>query len=294
MRSGVVTIMTSAPRTAQHLVAVAQMNASDDVEANHQVVAALCSDAARAGAQLLLLPECFALFARHDGDAARLAEPLDGPWFARYRSLAQQHRLWLSCGGFPERAPDDRCYNAHVLVGPDGQVAAHYRKIHLFDVDVGGHRYRESTATAAGDVGCVVDTLMGLLGLTVCYDIRFPELYRNLAAAGADALFVPAAFTLATGKEHWEPLLRARAIENQCYVLAAAQTGRHNDKRDTYGHAMIIDPWGTIIAQCRDGVGIATAMMDLAWVDAVRARMPCAQHRRVDAYARTAVTTVDR
>jgi deaminated glutathione amidase len=269
------------------VVAVAQMTSSDDPDANYKVVASLCQQAQGAGAKLLLLPECFALFARHDGDAARLAEPLDGPWLSRYRQLARDHGLWLSCGGFPEQAPDGRCYNAHVLLADSGDVVAHYRKIHLFDVDVGTQRYRESTATAAGDNPCLVNTPFGQLGLTVCYDLRFPELYRTLAQAGADALFIPAAFTLTTGKEHWEPLLRARAIENQCYVLAAAQTGRHNDKRDTYGHAMIIDPWGTVVAQCRDGTGIAVATLDLSWVDEVRGRMPCAAHRRDDAYQRS-------
>jgi deaminated glutathione amidase len=281
-----------------NLVAVAQLNSQDDVEKNIEACERVCAQAARAGARLLSLPECFAFFARSDGEAAARAEPLTGPWFSRYRAMAAKHGLWLSCGGFPEAALPEalpealptegarrRCYNAHVLLNSTGEIVAHYRKIHLFDVQVGNTPYRESAATAAGDSPCVANTPLGYLGLTVCYDLRFGGLFQSLAQAGAHAMLVPAAFTLATGKEHWEVLLRARAIEHQCYVLAAAQTGRHNDKRDTYGHAMIVDPWGTVVAQCRDGEGVCVAELDVAWIEQVRARMPCASHRREDAYA---------
>lgn len=265
-------------------LAVGQMTATDDIDQNFQACERLCAAAAAAGAATLVLPECFAFLGRGDGDLVRMMEPLDGPLFARFQGLAKTHQIEVCFGGYPERHSASHAFNAHVVVDATGVVRSVYRKIHLFDVVLPGTTLRESAATTAGADLVVDDSAVGRLGLTVCYDLRFPELYRALAARGAEVLLVPAAFTLTTGKEHWEVLLRARAIENQCYVAAAAQTGRHNEKRESYGHAMIIDPWGTVVAQCRDGEGMAVADIDRAWLERVRARVPVWQHRRPDLY----------
>jgi predicted amidohydrolase len=265
-------------------LAVSQMTATDDIDENVRACARLCAQAVKAGATLLVLPECFAFLGRGDGDLLATMQPLEGPLFARFRRLAVEHGLELCFGGFPERHTDTHAWNSHVVVGVDGVVRSVYRKIHLYDVALPSLTLRESAATSPGHEVVIDDSAVGRLGLTVCYDLRFPELYRILAARGAEVLLVPAAFTLTTGKEHWEVLLRARAIENQCYVAAAAQTGRHNEKRESYGHAMIVDPWGTVVAQCRDGEGIAVAHIDRAFLEAIRARVPVWQHRRPDLY----------
>ena len=273
--------MTSSPAPA---LAVGQMTSGADVDDNVAACARLAAAARARGAALLVLPECFAFMGRGDGETAQIMEPLAGPLLGRFRQIAVDHGLWIAFGGFPERASATHAYNAHVVVDDQGAIRAVYRKIHLFDVEIGVSSYQESKSTAAGSELVVCDSPVGSLGLSVCYDLRFPELYRSLAGLDAAVLLVPAAFTLVTGKEHWEPLLRARAIENQCYVAAAAQQGRHNDKRDTYGHAMIIDPWGTVVAQARDGEGVAVAEIDAAWLQKVRARIPVWRHRRPELY----------
>lgn len=267
------------------LIAVGQMTSTNDIEANLAACTSLAASAAGRGAKLLCLPENFAFLGTADGDAQRIMEPLDGPLFARFRQIARAHHLWISFGGFPEKAEGGRSHNAHVIVDDQGEIRAVYRKLHLFDVTLpNGAVYKESACTAAGEELVVAESPVGPLGLSICYDLRFPELYLSLAARGARVLLVPAAFTLTTGKEHWEALLRARAIETQCWVIAAAQTGRHNERRDTYGHAMVVDPWGTVVAQCRDGVGIAVAEIDAAFLDEVRRRIPVWEHRRRDVY----------
>jgi predicted amidohydrolase len=266
------------------LIAVGQMTSGVNVDDNFDACARLCRAARARGASLLSLPENFAFLGRGDGDTLARMEPLEGPLFSRFRALARDHGLWIAFGGFPERASDTHAHNAHVVVDAEGAIRAIYRKIHLFDVELGQSQYRESAAIVPGRELVVADSVVGRLGLSVCYDLRFPGLYQALSARGAEVLLVPAAFTLLTGKEHWEPLLRARAIENECFVAAAAQTGRHNDKRDTYGHAMIVDPWGTVIAQCRDGEGVAVAEVDIGWLSTVRRRIPVHDHRRSDLY----------
>ena len=267
-----------------NVIAVGQMTSGDDVDKNLDACARVCRAAKDRGASLLVLPENFAFLGRGDGDTLARMEPLDGPLFSRFRALSREHGLWVSFGGFPERASETHAHNAHVVVDDAGDIRAVYRKIHLFDVELGVSQYRESAAIVPGRDVVVADSVVGRLGLSVCYDLRFPGLYQAMSARGAEVLLVPAAFTLLTGKEHWEPLLRARAIENACFVAAAAQTGRHNEKRDTYGHAMIIDPWGTIVAQCRDGEGVAVADVDVTWLQTVRRRIPVHQHRREDLY----------
>ncbi len=196
--------------------------------------------------------------------------------------IAAAHGVWVVGGGMAETIAGHarRTYNACVVVDPRGQVAATYRKIHLFDVDIpGGAVLRESDATAAGGDRVVVDIGGAKVGLTICYDLRFPELYRELVLErGAEVLLVPAAFTAHTGAAHWHVLLRARAIENQAWVVAAAQWGRHNDKRESYGHTMVIEPWGTIVGERADGDGVVMATLDGAAVAKRRAQMPCARH----------------
>jgi predicted amidohydrolase len=271
--------------SAGALLAFGQMTAGGDVEQNVATCRSLAGAARDAGAALLVLPECFAFMGEHDDDTSKVAEPLEGALFDRYRALARAAGLWVCFGGFPEKADAAHHHNAHVVVDEKGAIRAVYRKIHLFDITLpNGAVYQESRHTTPGRELVVVDTPVGKLGLSVCYDLRFPELYRALAERGAEVLLVPAAFTATTGKEHWEPLLRARAIENECWVVAAAQTGRHNARRETYGHAMAIDPWGTVVAQCRDGTGIATCRIERAWLDEVRRRIPVWQHRRPDLY----------
>ncbi|CAM6034067.1 unnamed protein product [Sphagnum compactum] len=270
-------------------VAVAQMTAISDTNANFITCARLVQEAAAAGVKLLSLPECFSFIGSRDGEALGIAEPLTGPIMKRYQSLAREAGLWLALGGFQEKGPDDKhIYNTHVLLDDYGRICSSYRKIHLFDVDVpGGPVLKESNNTASGSEVVVANCPAGKLGLTVCYDLRFPELYQRLRfAENAEVLLVPSAFTKKTGEAHWELLLRARAVETQCYVLAAAQAGKHNDKRESYGDAMIIDPWGTVIARLPDKLvtGIAVAQVDLSMLQAIRLRMPIEQHRRYDIY----------
>ncbi|MFO0577699.1 MAG: carbon-nitrogen hydrolase family protein [Polyangia bacterium] len=275
------------------VAAVVQLTSTADVARNLAKVEELCVRARARGAQLVALPENFALLSSNEQDKFQHAVRFDGEpagILLAMRELARRLGLFLVLGGLPEQAGDaGHVYNACALLGPDGQVIAVYRKIHLFDVDFPGAAttLRESSTVAAGDPGqaVVAPTPWGGLGLSVCYDVRFPELYRRLAAAGATLLTVPAAFTLHTGKDHWHVLLRARAIENQCFLLAPAQQGRHSATRITYGHSLIVDPWGTVLADCPDGEGVAIAELELDTLERVRRELPCLAHRRVGASA---------
>ena len=267
-------------------IAVGQMCASSDVEKNLEVVADLCARAKDRGCAMLFLPECFAFIGVKGTDALAVMEPLDGPLLGRYRELAARHRLWLSLGGFAEKGPDrNRRFNAHVIVNDAGEIQASYRKIHLFDVDMGdvnGPVLMESATAAAGETLVTCDSPAGKLGLTVCYDLRFPEMFARLRyELGCEVMLVPSAFTKPTGQAHWETLLRARAIETQSYVVAAAQAGVHSEGRASHGHAMIVDPWGKVVAEL-DGeeTGIAVADVDLGYLKDVRSRIPVETHRR--------------
>jgi predicted amidohydrolase len=281
---------------SSHLVAAIQMTSIENVDTNLAAARDLVTEAAGRGARLVVLPENFALLAsgaeeRKKFDFAELVptpgSPADapaGPIVGAMRELARKTGAWLVLGGMPEKIPGDpgHIYNACVVLDHEGAVRARYRKIHLFDVAIpGGAEFRESATVAPGGEPVVVDTPVGPLGLTVCYDVRFPELYRVLAARGARLVVVPAAFTAHTGKDHWHVLLRARAIENQCYVIAAAQFGRHNPQRTTYGHALIVDPWGTVVADAPDRPCAVVAEVSPDFQDKVRREMPCASHRRM-------------
>lgn len=261
-----------------------QMRSGSDLAQNLAVCKELAARAAADGARLVVLPECFAFLGRSERDKMAVAEALDrgGPIVGCLRELATKHGVWVVGGGMPETVPGDdrRTYNTAVVIDPRGELAARYRKIHLFDVDIpGGAVLRESDATAAGDELVVVLIDGAPVGVTICYDLRFPELYRALVKdRGAEVLLVPSAFTAHTGAAHWHTLLRARAIEDQAWVVAAAQWGKHNEKRESYGHALVCDPWGTIVGERADGDGVVVATLDGATVAKRRAQMPVARH----------------
>jgi deaminated glutathione amidase len=265
------------------IVACVQLNGSSDVEKNLRATEALVERAARAGAELVATPEATTYLGPHDRKVA-LAEPIDGPTNARLSQLAARLGITLLVGSVAEAFDGHHAYNTSVLFGPKGERLATYRKLHLFDVDIdGGVRFLESDRTAAGKDVVVADTSVGRLGLTICFDVRFPELYRALTDAGADILAVPSAFTLMTGKDHWHVLLRARAIETQCWLLAPAQWGAHDDQglRRSYGHSLIVDPWGVVVAECGDGEGICLAEIDREKVLSVRRQIPMDANRRL-------------
>jgi len=277
-------------------VAVAQLNSGNDINKNFHTCRELVERAAARRAAMIFFPENFAFVGTSPQASIAMSQPLTGELMQRYCSLAAKHNIWLSLGGFQERQQSEdtekanrKVSNAHVIVDNRGHIVAHYRKIHLFDVNIpGGPSLCESAYTDAGSDLVTVDSPIGKLGLSVCYDVRFAEMYNALRRLDAQVLLVPAAFTVPTGLAHWTTLLRARAIETQCYVVAAAQTGKHNPDitgtRETYGHACIIDPWGTVIAECGEGVGLAFAEISLSKVERVRRAMPVMQHRRPAIY----------
>jgi deaminated glutathione amidase len=262
--------------------AVVQMRSTADVAANLDSATRLVEEAAARGARFVSLPENFA-FLRSEGEPVPEAQAIDGEWVSRMAALAARHRLLLLLGSLPERVPGDkRVLNTSVLIGPDGRTLASYRKIHLFDIDVPGLAHlKESRSVIPGEEIVVADTEWGKLGLSICYDLRFPELYRRQTRLGARVLAVPSAFTDRTGKDHWEVLLRARAIENLAYVVAAAQWGAHGPGRASHGHALIVDPWGSVVAQVADGEGVAVAELDFDRQDRVRRELPALSHIRL-------------
>lgn len=263
----------------RYRAAVVQTTTTENVAANLEAAEDAVRAAAKAGAKLVALPEAVSFIG---GEAAKAAaaEPPDGPSFRRFEALAAELDLYLLAGSLPERVDGGPPANTSVLYGPQGALAT-YRKIHLFDVDLGpeGPRLAESDGTQPGAEAVSVETPLGTMGLTICYDLRFPELYVSLRSAGAELLFVPSAFTVPTGADHWEVLLRARAIETQCYVLAPAQIGAHGGKRRSYGRSMIIDPWGTVLATAPDRPSLALADLDLDHLRDLRRKMPCETHR---------------
>ncbi|XP_051865784.1 deaminated glutathione amidase [Pristis pectinata] len=276
--------------TRRALIGVCQLTSTADKEHNFRQCRQLVREGAARGVRMLFLPEAFDHIAPSTEETLHLADSLQGELVGRYRQLARETGLWLSLGGFHERGPDwaqdRRIYNTHLLLDDSGQTAGLYRKTHLFDVDLPGQvSLKESSFTIPGPrIEPPVTTPIGKIGLAICYDLRFPEISRALADAGAEILTFPSAFTLTTGMAHWEPLLRSRAIETQCYVVAAAQTGRHNDRRSSFGHSMVVDPWGCVVAQCGQGPGLCCAEIDLDYLQRVRRQMPVIQHRRHDLY----------
>ena len=264
-------------------IAAVQMVATPDVERNLQAAARLVAQAAAQGASMVLLPEYFCLMGRRDDDKLRAAEASgDGPIQQCLADLAHEHKLWLVGGTLPLRtAHADRVRNACCVFGPDGAALARYDKIHLFAYDNGAERYDEGRVLEAGSEPLAVQLGALRVGLSICYDLRFPEHYRALMRPPCDVLCVPSAFTYTTGRAHWELLLRARAVENQCYVLAAAQGGVHENGRRTWGHSMVVGPWGEVLAVLPEGEGVVLAEVDAARLNTVRTQLPALAHRRL-------------
>ncbi|WOB08815.1 carbon-nitrogen hydrolase family protein [Piscinibacter gummiphilus] len=264
-------------------IAALQTVATPDVERNLETARRLMAQAARDGAQLVVLPEYFCFMGHHDRDKLALAEvPGEGPIQAMLAETARRHAIWVVGGTLPLRSEQaDRVFNASCVYSPEGVLAARYDKVHLFRYDNGRESYDEGRVLQAGQLpqACEVGGLR--LGLSVCYDLRFPELYRALMTPPCDLIAVPSAFTHTTGRAHWEVLLRARAIENQCYVIAAAQGGLHENGRRTWGHSLIVDPWGEVLAMVEEGEGVAMAQLDPKRIAEVRAQLPALTHRRL-------------
>jgi predicted amidohydrolase len=271
------------------LAAVVQMTSRDALDDNLTRARELVLRAARRGAMLIATPENTSFMGPEENKRAtaerftvNARDGGDGPVAKWAGALAREATAWLLVGSAVEASDEPaRVYNTSLLYNPAGVLVGLYRKVHLFDVQLAdGSSYHESRAVKPGETLVVRETAVGSLGMSVCYDVRFPALYRALVERGANVLSVPAAFTVPTGRDHWHVLLRARAIECQSFVLAPAQWGSHGHGRTTYGHAMIVDPWGTVLAECGDGEGIAMAELDLDRVRQVRAQIPCLQHTR--------------
>lgn len=270
------------PSFSRFKAACIQVNASNDMDANIQAAAALACDARAAGARLVLMPENVSMMEWGSRNIIAKAQPEDGhKALAAFQELARETGLWLHCGSLAVLLENGRVANRTLVLDPRGDIVARYDKIHMFDVDLGGgEAYRESATFEPGDRAVSVGLPWGRLGLSICYDLRFPHLYRGLAKAGADFLAVPAAFTKTTGKAHWHVLLRARAIETGCFVFAPAQCGTHVGGRETFGHALIVSPWGQVLADGGEQPGFIMAEIDTDEVDDARRKVPSLVHDR--------------
>ncbi|MEX3526249.1 MAG: carbon-nitrogen hydrolase family protein [Burkholderia sp.] len=266
-------------RPAQLTVAALQMVSTPDVVRNLDEAGRLIAEAAAGGAQLVLLPEYFCFMGRRDTDKLAIAEPYqDGPIQRFLGDAARRHGVWVIGGTLPLAAPEpSRVLNTTLVFDPEGREAARYDKIHLFNFEKGEESFDEARTIRPGDAVQAFEAPFGRVGLSVCYDLRFPELYRRLGDCALMA--VPSAFTYTTGRAHWEMLLRARAVENQCYVLAAAQGGTHENGRRTWGHSMLVDPWGEIVAVRDEGAGVVAGALDAARIAEVRQSLPAWRHR---------------
>lgn len=270
------------------IVGVVQMNSGADPEANLRQLKKKLKGLQLQGAKLVVTPENCLVFGSRS-DYQRHAEPLgEGPLQAELSALTRQLGIWLLIGSMPIRQPDGAITTTALLFDDNGQCQAHYDKLHMFDVEIEDqhHSYRESDTFQPGRDIKVVPTPFGNIGLSICYDIRFPQLYTALREQGADIIVVPAAFTKVTGKAHWDVLLRARAVETQCWIVAAAQWGEHNEGRETWGHSMIIDPWGQVVACQQQGTGVLTADLDLNLSQTIRTNMPLLKHARLGVHQR--------
>lgn len=265
------------------VVAAVQTRSTADVATNLASALEHAEKAAKAGATIVALPETFGILAERGGLAE--ARPLDGhPHLAGLVSLAKRHGVYVLAGSVPETGHDtSHFYNTSTMISPEGRVIAAYRKIHMFDATLaGGQVLRESDSVSAGKDIVVTEPIHGFkVGMSICYDLRFPELYRGLVDRGAHLIAIPAAFTLHTGKDHWEPLIRARAIESQCYVVAPAQWGEHGGGRSSWGKSMIVDPWGTTLAVAPESEGFIMAPIAMSFLQSVRDRVPSLKHRRL-------------
>lgn len=264
-------------------VACIQMNSGPEIEANLAEAEIYIREAARQGAEFIATPENTCHMVSPQSEKLKTASTEENhPVYIFFGALAKELGIWILAGSVAVKVADDKIANRSLLFNANGDIVAQYDKMHLFDVDLaGGESYRESAAVRAGDKAVTAETPLGMMGLSICYDLRFPYLYRDLAHRGATVLTVPAAFTVPTGRAHWEPLLRARAIENGAFVFAPVQCGEHQGGRKTYGHSMIIGPWGEVLAEKRDDeAGVLMADIDLAEVDKARAAIPSLKHDR--------------
>ncbi|EFP02412.1 CRE-NFT-1 protein [Caenorhabditis remanei] len=282
------TLIRRTMATGRHFIAVCQMTSGNDLEKNFETAKNMIERAGEKKCEMVFFPECFDFIGINKTEQVDLAMTANCEYIQRYRDLAKQNNVWLSLGGLHHKDSSDNAHpwNTHLIIDSQGETRVEYKKLHLFDLEIPGKvRLMESEFSKAGnEMVPPVDTVIGRLGLSICYDVRFPELSLWNRKRGAQLLSFPSAFTLNTGLAHWETLLRARAIENQCYVIAAAQTGAHNPKRQSYGHAMVIDPWGAVVAQCSERVDMCFAEIDLNYVENIREMQPVFSHRRSDLY----------
>tara|TARA_B100000989_G_scaffold14691_1_gene9762 strand:+ start:1895 stop:2728 length:834 start_codon:yes stop_codon:yes gene_type:complete len=263
-------------------VACIQTNSKSDPNINIKEVSSLICEAKSDGAELITTPEVVGMLEPNREKALDKAQAEnDHSVLREFRNLSRDLSIWLLIGSISIKLSDSKLANRSFLINPDGQIIARYTKIHMFDVEVNdGSTYKESATYQPGNSACLARTPWGLVGLTICYDIRFPVLYRDLAKAGARIIFIPSAFTEVTGEAHWHVLQRARAIENGCFIVSAAQTGIHEQKRKTFGHSMIIDPWGNVLADADKSVGFIIADLDLNLVNEARNKIPSLSHDR--------------
>lgn len=270
--------------TRKFHVGVIQPDTQGDKIRNLEAIGAWIDQAAARGVSLVALPEMMSVMDSHQGESGQ-AEPIPGPTSEFLARKARQHGIWVHGGSFAEEIPGStKAYNTTIMLNPKGEVAARYRKLHTFDVTLpDGTVSEESARIEPGSDIVTLETELGIFGFSICYDIRFPELFRLMALNGAQVIFTPANFTLPTGKDHWEPILRTRAIENGCYIIAPAQIGK-KPKFAAYGNSMVIDPWGTVIARMPDRTGFMVAEIDLEYLDTIRARIPSLKNRRTRAY----------
>jgi predicted amidohydrolase len=269
--------------TDRFKIALLQTNSGRDIEPNVRTVVAMMRQASAQGADLIAMPEVVQMMEpKRDLARAKIVSEADSAALSAFRAAAAEHRRWTLVGSLQIKLDDeDRAANRSFLIDPGGRVAARYDKIHMFDVEVGdGQRYRESSAYRPGDRAVVADLPWGRLGMTVCYDLRFPYLYRALAKAGADFLSVPSAFTRVTGEAHWHVLMRARAIETGCFVIAPAQTGTHAEGRETYGHSLVVAPWGEVLLDAGSEPGVYVVEIDPGAVAEARRKVPSMSHDR--------------
>lgn len=273
---------TASDNTAKFRVGMVQMCAGRSPKANFEAAAKLIRDARQAGADYVLTPEMTNIMEmKRDALFAAVGTEDDDASLADFRALARELGLYLHVGSLALKVGPEKAVNRGFLIDPHGGIIARYDKIHMFDVDLAnGESYRESRTYRPGELAVAADLPWGRLGVTICYDLRFPALYRALAEAGASFLAIPSAFTRQTGEAHWHVLMRARAIENGCFVFAAAQAGRHENGRETYGHSLVVDPWGNIIAEAGTEPGLLLADIDPAEIAAARGRVPSLQHGR--------------
>ncbi len=264
-------------------IGVIQMDTRDDYEANMEAACRYIDEAAAKGARIVAFPEVF----NYIGSEPREPEEIpDGPTISRMAEKAREHGIWIHCGSISEKNPDgEKNFNTTVLLDPNGREAARYRKLHMFDITLpDGGVVRESDRMQSGTDIVMIDTELGKLGFSICYDIRFPELYRYMAMNGCQVIFTPANFQMRTGKDHWEIILRTRAVENTCYIAAPGQYGRKKGKSLSFGSSMVVDPWGTVIARAQESPGVVMAEIDLDYLDKVRRELPCLKNRRRDVY----------